>query len=254
MVALPILIAFILKSGFFPFFCLIFALTAVGLLEFYRMAVPERKNEGLFAALAGSMLLPVLVFDFLPFSLGLTLLVLLFTLLSLVKIKDIKQSAAETGLIFLGFLYLPLLMSYLVLLRNMTHGVEWIFLLLIIVMSGDTGAFYVGSSLGKRKLYPIVSPNKSVEGMIGGLAGSIVGALLACATFFPELTPAKAVVAAILVGLVGQLGDLFESLLKRSFAVKDSGNLFPGHGGMLDRLDSVLFAAPTLYLFARYLF
>ncbi len=245
---------FVLKSGFFPFFCLILSLTAVGLLEFYRMAIPQRRNEGFLAALAGSLLLPALVFNFLPFSLCLTLLVLLFTLLALLKIKDIKQSAGETGLIFLGFLYLPLLMSYLVLLRNMEHGVKWIFLLLIIVMSGDTAAFYVGSSIGKKKLYPIVSPNKSVEGMIGGLFGSVVGALLAGATFFPELTFGGAVAAAILVGFLGQLGDLFESLLKRSFGVKDSGNLFPGHGGMLDRLDSVLFASPTLYLYARYLF
>jgi phosphatidate cytidylyltransferase len=145
-------------------------------------------------------------------------------------------------------------MSYLVLLRDLDHGVKWIFLLLIIVMAGDTAAFYVGSTLGKRKLYPIVSPKKSVEGMIGGLAGSCVGTLIAGATFFPELTVAGAIATALIVGLLGQLGDLFESLLKRSFGVKDSGNIFPGHGGMLDRLDSVLFAAPSLYIYARYFF
>lgn len=250
---MPILILFVLKSGFIPFFYLVLALTALGLLEYYRMAVPERKIAGFCAAVLASLLLPTLVFECLPFSLCLTIAVLIFALLSLLKIRDIKQSAGETGLFLMGILYLPLLMSYLVLLRGLDHGVKLIFLLLIIVMSGDTAAFYVGSSIGKRKLYPIVSPNKSVEGMIGGLAGSVVGAVLSGATFFPELTFGHAVATAVLVGLLGQLGDLFESLLKRSFGVKDSGTLFPGHGGMLDRLDSVLFAAPTLYFYVRYL-
>jgi len=254
LIALPILLVFVLKTGFFPFFCLILGLTAAGLLEFNRMALPQRKCVGFVAAFAGSLLVPAVVFDCPPFSLCLTLLFLFIALLSLLKIRDIKQSAGEAGLFLLGFLYIPLLMSYLVLLREMDHGVKWIFLLLIIVMSGDTAAFYVGSSLGKRKLYPIVSPNKSVEGMVGGLGGSIIGTLLAGATFFPELTITAAVATAIFVGLLGQLGDLFESLLKRSFGVKDSGNIFPGHGGMLDRLDSVLFAAPALYIYARYFF
>jgi phosphatidate cytidylyltransferase len=254
LIALPILLVIILKSGLFSFFCLILGLTAAGLLEFYRMALPQRRCVGFVAAFAGSLLVPAVVFNCLPFSLCLTLLFLFVALLSLLHIRDIKQSAGEAGLFLLGFLYIPLLMSFLVLLREMDHGVKWIFLLLIIVMSGDTAAFYVGSSLGKRKLYPIVSPNKSVEGMIGGLAGSVIGTLIAGATFFPELTIVGAVATALFVGLMGQLGDLFESLLKRSFGVKDSGNIFPGHGGMLDRLDSVLFAAPSLYIYARYFF
>jgi len=218
------------------------------------MAFPQRRRTGFAAAFAGSLLVPAVVFPCLPFSLSLTLLFLFVALLCLLYIRDIKQSAGEVGLYLLGFLYIPLLMSFLVLLRDLDHGVKWIFLLLIIVMSGDTAAFYVGSTLGKRKLYPLVSPKKSVEGMIGGLAGSIIGTLLAGATFFPELTIAGAVATALLVGLLGQLGDLFESLLKRSFGVKDSGTIIPGHGGMLDRLDSVLFAAPPLYIYARYFF
>jgi len=90
--------------------------------------------------------------------------------------------------------------------------------------------------------------------MLGGLAGSIAGTFIAKATFFPELSSLDCIAAALLVGLLGQLGDLFESLLKRSFGVKDSGTIFPGHGGVLDRLDSILFAAPTLYLYAQYLY
>lgn len=229
-------------------------MTALGLLEYYRMALPERRVEGLVATAVGTIFCSAIIFDLLPALLAFTLTVLFFGLLSLLRIRDIKASAGEAALFLLGILYVPLLMSHLAALRGMSHGIEWIFLLLVIVMSGDTAAFYVGSSLGRRKLYPIVSPNKSVEGMLGGLAGSIVGTFLVKATFFPELSPLDCVATALLVGVLGQLGDLFESLLKRSFGVKDSGTIFPGHGGVLDRLDSILFAAPTLYLYAQYLY
>jgi phosphatidate cytidylyltransferase len=254
MIALPLLILFILKTGRTPFSFLILVLAFIGLLEFYRMAFPERKTEGLLAAAVGAPIVLANGCEHLPVSLVLTFLVLFFALSSLVRIRDIRNSAAEAALFLLGILYVPLLISYLVMLRGLPLGISWIFLLLIIVMSGDTAAFYVGSTLGKRRLYPLVSPKKSVEGMFGGLAGSVIGTFLARAAFFPELSAVDCVVTALLVGLVGQLGDLFESLLKRSFGVKDSGNIFPGHGGMLDRLDSVLFAAPTLYVYARYCF
>lgn len=218
------------------------------------MALPGRRTGGMLASLVGGAFFVSLISAILPVHLAMTMCVLLFGLFSLLCIKDIKEAACETALFLLGILYIPLLMSYLVLMRDLPHGIRWIFLLLVIVMSGDTAAFYVGSSFGKRKLYPLVSPKKSVEGMVGGLAGSVAGSFLAKATFFSHLTPLDCIATACLAGLLGQLGDLFESLLKRSFGVKDSGGIFPGHGGMLDRLDSVLFAAPTLYVYARYFF
>jgi phosphatidate cytidylyltransferase len=132
------------------------------------------------------------------------------------------------------------------------HGVSWLFLIMVIVMSGDSAAFYVGSALGRTKLYPAVSPKKSVEGSLGGLAGSLVGAFVCRALFFHELTPVDCIASALLLGVVGQLGDLFESLLKRSCGVKDSGVIFPGHGGVLDRLDSILFAAPVAFYYAYF--
>jgi ABC-type transport system involved in cytochrome c biogenesis ATPase subunit len=122
------------------------------------------------------------------------------------------------------------------------------------IFMGDSGAYFVGSSYGRRKLYPVVSPNKSVEGAAGGVAGSVIGAIIARFTFFPELTMVDAVVTALLLGIIGQIGDLFESLLKRSFGVKDSGGIVPGHGGILDRLDSILFAAPAAFYYAVFIF
>jgi phosphatidate cytidylyltransferase len=125
---------------------------------------------------------------------------------------------------------------------------------MLIVMTNDSAAYYTGSAFGKNRLYPLVSPKKSIEGACGGLVGSLCGTMLAKFTFFPQLTISDAVITALVVGMVGQAGDLFESLLKRSFGVKDSGTLIPGHGGVLDRLDSILFAAPITYYYVLFFF
>ncbi len=219
------------------------------------MALPERRLEGWIAAVAGTFL-PLLYIAPLPYGmpLGLTSLVLSFSLLFLFRIRDIRRAAGEVALVLMGFLYVPLLLGHLVLLHGLPAGVQWIFLMMVIVMAGDSTAYYVGSTLGRTKLYPVVSPNKSVEGALGGLAGSVVGALIARATFFPMLTVVDCVATALLLGLLGQLGDLFESLLKRSCGVKDSGTIVPGHGGILDRLDSILFAAPAAFYYAYFVF
>jgi phosphatidate cytidylyltransferase len=255
LIALPLLIAFILKGSIFQFSCFIVILSVIGLLEFYRMALPERRFEGALASIAGALFcIAIWSKDFMWLLLAITLFVLSFGLIFLLKIKDIKMSAGEVAMMFLGVLYVPLLLSHLALLRDMAHGVQWIFLLLIIVMSGDTAAFYIGRAFGKKKLYPIVSPNKSIEGSLGGLAGSIAGAFIAKATFFSALSPIDSIMTAVLLGCLGQLGDLFESMLKRSFGVKDSGSIVPGHGGILDRLDSILFAAPAAFFYACYVF
>jgi phosphatidate cytidylyltransferase len=100
----------------------------------------------------------------------------------------------------------------------------------------------------------LVSPKKSIEGALGGLVGSICGTMLAKYTFFPQLSLADALITAIVIGILGQTGDLFESLLKRSFGVKDSGSSIPGHGGVLDRLDSIIFASPAMYYYVIYFF
>jgi len=192
--------------------------------------------------------------DFMLLLLALTLLVLTFALIFLLRIEDIKSSAGEIALLLLGILYIPFLLTHLALMREVAYGVQWIFLLLIIVMTGDTAAYYAGRTFGKRKLYPMVSPNKTIEGSLGGLVGSLAGVFIARATFFPQLPVADSIAMPLLLGVLGQLGDLFESMLKRSFGVKDSGTIIPGHGGILDRLDSILFAAPAAFLYVHYVF
>jgi phosphatidate cytidylyltransferase len=121
---------------------------------------------------------------------------------------------------------------------------------LVAVYFGDTTAFYVGRAWGRKKLAPTISPGKTVEGGWGALGGSILGALLSKYLFLPQLSPVHALILGGAIGVLGQLGDLWESLLKRSAQVKDSGTLIPGHGGLLDRIDSVLFSAPLVYYYA----
>src|SRR6185369_411464 len=166
----------------------------------------------------------------------------------------IETAAHEVAFALLAFLYIPFLLMHLVLLRQTSFGIQWLFVIMLIVMTNDSAAYYTGCNFGKHRLYPLVSPKKSIEGAVGGLIGSLCGALLAKFTFFPQLTFKDAVVTALVIGAVGQAGDLFESLLKRSFGVKDSGTIIPGHGGVLDRLDSILFAAPVTYYYVLFFF
>jgi phosphatidate cytidylyltransferase len=123
-----------------------------------------------------------------------------------------------------------------------------------VVMGADVGAYYVGKNFGKHKLIPKVSPNKTWEGVIGGLVLSSIFAALASAWFFPELPYKFSIPLAIVMSLIGVFGDLAESAMKRGSDAKDAANILPGHGGLLDRLDSLLFNAPILYYFARFYF
>ncbi len=128
-------------------------------------------------------------------------------------------------------------------------GRDLLFVLFLCVMLGDTAAYYVGSSIGRTKLAPTLSPNKTWEGAIAAVVASVAAAWLATVWFFPELPLKHAWIIGALIGSAGILGDLAESTLKRASGVKDSGNLLPGHGGLLDRIDSLLFAAPVLYYY-----
>jgi phosphatidate cytidylyltransferase len=144
--------------------------------------------------------------------------------------------------------YVALLFSYMVMLADLRpDGRQGLLLLFLVVWLGDTGAYFAGRALGRHKLYPAVSPKKTVEGAVGGLAGSVAGAFIARLWLLPAMTPAECVVLGAAGAFLEQVGDLCESLLKRSAGVKDSGSVLPGHGGMLDRVDGVLFAAPLIY-------
>ena len=160
-----------------------------------------------------------------------------------------RWSAASLGIFYAGFCFL-----FLALLKRDggAHGGDWIMLVLMTAWFGDTGGYFAGRAFGKAKLYPAVSPGKTRAGAIGGLAASFLASVLANLWYFPELGWVNGAIITIVGGALGQMGDLVESLLKRSTGVKDSGTLLPGHGGMLDRVDAVLFIAPWVYLYSHY--
>ena len=150
----------------------------------------------------------------------------------------------------LGVVYIPLSLALLVFIRNTEGGSLWVIWLLIVCFVNDTGALYVGTFKGKQKLAPNISPNKTIEGAVGGLVISVMAGLLFNLVFFQDVFRALGCIpCALCVAVAGQIGDLFESAMKRVGGIKDSGKILPGHGGMLDRIDGVLLAIPVFYFF-----
>jgi phosphatidate cytidylyltransferase len=154
----------------------------------------------------------------------------------------------------LGSVYLALPLALIVLIRQEPHGAAWVFWLLLMVFCGDIGAFYAGAYLGRHKLCPTVSPKKTIEGALGGLGASVFIGALFKALFLPHLPWDTTLALFLAIGVTAPLGDLFESMLKRVGHIKDSGVILPGHGGMLDRIDALIFAAPVAYLFNAFIF
>lgn len=163
---------------------------------------------------------------------------------------NLAGAQRELAFRMLCILYGGVLPCFFVLLWTIPDGVQWILWTILVTAAGDTVAYYVGSLWGKRKLLPRVSPGKTVEGALAGLVGNGVSGLLYGLLFFQPVATLEGVLLALVVGALGQMGDLSESMLKREAGVKDSGWLLPGHGGVLDRLDSLLFSAPLVFFWA----
>ncbi len=166
-----------------------------------------------------------------------------------VGFKGADGVAHTPAMALLGALYVGVLFPYFALLRNQPDGVRLIILSLLLVVAGDTGAYLVGCGWGRIKLAPRVSPGKTVEGAIASAAASLLAMVLLRGVLADALTIAQALVFALAINLMAQVGDLAESALKRVAGVKDSGRLFPGHGGLLDRADSLVFAAFFTYYY-----
>ncbi len=251
-IALPALILYIYFASPFFFTFLVFVVALLALSEFFRMALPpERFLEGCIATLSGALLTLAVASQNFALSLGALSVLLIFWLTwFLFSFRELSSVMQQIGLVFLGFVYLSLPLAHLAALRDLEFGRQWIFLVLLLVMASDTAAYFVGVSLGRRKLYPAISPNKSVEGALGGLAGALGGVVVAKYWFLPVLSLVDCFLLAAILGPLAQVGDLVESMLKRSFGVKDSGSIIPGHGGILDRLDSLLLVFPPVFYFA----
>ena len=164
---------------------------------------------------------------------------------------NVKVSMDQIAFTLFGVLYVAGLGGYSLLIRNFGDGERLIFFLLLIVWLGDIAAYYGGKDFGKKPLAPVVSPNKTMEGAIAGLVGSLAAGAIAGYWFLGHIAMAHCLLVALICGTIGQFGDLAESLLKRHAGIKNSGNVLPGHGGILDRIDSLLFAGPMFYCYFK---
>jgi phosphatidate cytidylyltransferase len=174
----------------------------------------------------------------------------------LFRYREMETVATRVAAMIAGVVYVAVLLTFVALLKKRgADGGAWVFITLTVTWFSDTGAYFAGRFIGPlwpAKLYPAVSPKKTVIGGIGGMAASFGALALAKAWYLPTLSWVDCALVAIPANVLGQLGDLAESLLKRSVGVKDSGSLLPGHGGMLDRIDALLFTAPYVFCYARW--
>lgn len=224
----------------------------IGLWEF--LAMGEKKGLPMQKALS-TILLLILLISFLlptlPVAASIFAVLMLIPMAYVFSSSDLSAALSASAVCVLGILYIGLLSGALIGLRLDfdPHGSDLLFFLLLVVWAGDALAYYTGRTFGKTKLLPRVSPKKTVEGLLGGIAGSLIAAAIIHFTFFGEFPLIHALVCAALLSLSGVVGDLAESTWKRSAEIKDSGALIPGHGGVLDRIDSILFTAPVLYAY-----
>ncbi len=161
----------------------------------------------------------------------------------------LPEAPTHAAHLLTGVIYGGLGLTALAALRLNDNGMGWVVCALVITWLNDTCAYFAGRFLGKHKLYPAVSPNKTWEGFFGGMVGSVGGLFLTKFIYFPGLRPIDCIIVGILGGILGPLGDLCESMLKRAYQVKDSGKIIPGHGGLLDRIDALIFNAPAVLLY-----
>jgi phosphatidate cytidylyltransferase len=223
--------------------------TFLGLREYYNLVLPQSKWIERTVGIGLGLILSLTVSfgemrEMTPF---LVILLLILAVLVMAVSQDLSSAVSKVGGALFGILFIGFLLAYVSLIRNMPDGRVWVLFLIITVWAGDIFALLGGSFFGKHKLYPKISPNKTFEGLAAAIVGSIVLALAFSWLFIPNLKTGSCTLLAVGVTILGQLGDFTESMVKRSAQVKDSGTLIPGHGGMLDRLDSFLFSAPWVH-------
>lgn len=255
LVGAPLILALLYWGPAWGFFLLTTATGVIGSYELFGMSHPHDRSARLFGVLVGVLVSVAVFFHgadprvMLTVGLVVPIASLFFTL---ARLGDMATAGFRAMALGFGPFYVALPLTGLALMRRDvpgTAGPGFVVLSLMLAWFADTGGYFAGRFLGKHKLYEAVSPKKTVEGALGGLAGAVLGALLASFWFLPSLPVAHAIPLAILGGAAGQAGDLGESLLKRSTGVKDSGAILPGHGGILDRIDALLVTGTATFLY-----
>jgi phosphatidate cytidylyltransferase len=259
--AIPLIILLVATLEFFPplvFSLLVLTVSALALEEFFQIS----QKTGLEVYRWPGHLLALLVVGTMHFfhaDFRMLLLVLLVSVFMLILL-GLTRGHALPGVLggcsatTLGLIYIPFSLGLLILIRMAEYpqgpGKRWVFFGLLTTWCSDTAAFCAGKLWGRNKLASQISPQKTWEGTVGGLLGNLLAALLAWKWLLPLVSPGSLIALSFCLGAFGQLGDLAESTLKRGANMKDSSNLLPGHGGMLDRVDAVLFVAPVLFVYS----
>jgi len=254
-IALPILIYLIGPGPRWLFYLFLYSISIAGLVEFQGITSPDQPK---FARWSSFILVFLLFFSIFMRQVLLALAAILLlayvpmTLFMLTHRSPDAKWTSQIGYSVLGPIYVALPLSMLVMIDIFPGGKMWIFFLLAVAFANDTGAFYFGRLFGRHRLYPSISPNKTWEGAVGGLLISLIVSLFFLrATVFQPVGPSILILVLCLV-VAGQVGDLVESMLKRNHNTKDSGVILPGHGGILDRIDGILFSIPVLYLYLSF--
>jgi phosphatidate cytidylyltransferase len=232
----------------------VFAATVISLVEYFTMVAPGDRAERVSGVVLGAGLAATLYWVPSTALVAVAMAAMAMFSVRLLRPGELATVGARTGQALLGLVYVAVLLTTVALLKREQggRGGAWVFVALTIAWLGDSGAYFAGRALGRRKLSPQISPGKTVEGAVGGLLASLTAVAVAKLWYLPSLGWVDVPLLALPAAVLGQLGDLCESMLKRAHGVKDSGNLLPGHGGMLDRIDGLMFVAPYVYAYARW--
>jgi len=250
-IAVPLILVLVIWGTKDLFALVIACIIAVAVWEYNGMVFAGtewcEKAEGIM----GAIVLPAaaLLGDASLMTATMSLLIMIFFMVFLYRFRIKTVPLDSLMKVVFGFVYITFLFSHIILVRNGPRGVYWIFFIIVITFSSDIAAFYAGRFAGKRKLIPSISAGKTQEGALGAVAGAVVASVVYAVLFIPSLTLAHAIIIGALGSILGQMGDLCESVIKRVSRVKDSGAILPGHGGILDRLDSLLFVIPFIYYY-----
>jgi len=263
-VGIPLLI-FIALQGELLFLGFVVLLVILGFLEYSKLGQAQNLSVPPVLLILWGILMAVGVYFKGEFALIL-LLLSGFLILAYWEIKrenltqeNLPSALKNLSFSFWGLFYIGALFSFLILIRELPRlanfdyqtGGKWIVFLYISIWSCDTLAYFIGRLLGEHKLSSVISPRKTVEGALAGVLGGLMAAFICQLTFMGQFAFGQLIPIALLVGIIGQIGDLVESLLKRAAGVKDSSAIIPGHGGVLDRFDSIIFTAPWVYYYLK---
>lgn len=282
-IGIPIVLILAYFGGWL-FFIVIAVISSIALWEFYSIAEEKYTRPLKIPGIIFGFLIQLTFFLYsanlfkaIGLIAGIVLLFVLFCFVAQIY-AGIKNALLSIGVTLMGVFYIPFLLLSLTAIRNLAiypHGIKdsafiidsqlffgttpdeagtWLLMSLLLgIWFSDTFAYFVGKAIGRHRLAPKISPKKSIEGSVAGFFGAIIGASGCGMIFIPDFGLLHFVVIGGIIGIMGQYGDLSESLIKRDAGIKDSSSILPGHGGLLDRIDSILFAGPLVYLFILFL-